>query len=29
VDNLERDLAVTESRNAATPWLLLEPRGDG
>jgi predicted O-methyltransferase YrrM len=26
VDNLERDLAVTESRNAATPWLLIEPR---
>jgi predicted O-methyltransferase YrrM len=26
VDNLERDLAVTESRIGVTPWLLIEPR---
>jgi hypothetical protein len=26
VDNLERDLAITESRIGPTPWLLLQPR---
>jgi hypothetical protein len=25
VDNLERDLAITESRIGVTPWLLIEP----
>lgn len=26
VDNLERDLAITESRTGVTPWLLISPR---